>query len=300
MPGVGELAGLAAAACFATTSLIMRSEARHIDVIVLNGLRTSVSAIYLLVAIAAMVWLGGSAPSLGPHAALNLALMLGSVVLAIGAGDTMFFLAMQRIGVPRAMPISMSHPLFTSILAVLFLGETINAGFVAGIVMILGGLYLVSVPARGRVVVPIADAQATRVGLAMALGAAMCWAVSTVLVRPALLEVDTVTAATLRVCAGALTIWVIAAWGGRRLARAQLTRARLGLILVSGTLSAGSMILYLLSIQEAGAARAAVLGASSPLYAVPLAALLLGEHINVRILVGMLLAVSGVVVLILT
>ncbi len=295
---MGEIAGLIGAMFWGFTSLLVRYEARNMDVIVLNALRTTVGAAYLVLALLGLSWLGSYTLSFGSTPTLTIGLLLVSVVFSLGAGDSLYFLSMQRIGVARAMPLSMSHPLITSALAVAFLGEVITAVMLGGMALILGGLYLVTMPGRGRVIVPHADPAATRVGIGMALGAAVCWAFSSVAVRPALDQVDALTASTFRVVVGALTVWLVAIWTGRRIKRSQLTRTRMGMALLGGTLTAASMTLFMLCIQLAGVARAATLGATSPIYTVPLSALLLGEQITPRMVVGTLLIVGGVILLV--
>ena len=54
---------------------------------------------------------------------------------------------------------------------------------------------------------------------------------------------------------------------------------------------------FLLSVSLAGAGRAAVLTATSPLFAVPLSVLLLGERGSWRIVAGTILSVAGVILL---
>src|SRR5581483_6111733 len=117
---------------------------------------------------------------------LGVTLLILSVVLMVGGGDSLYFLAVARIGVARAMPVSMSFPLITTILAVALLGERVSAGLVAGLVLIPFGLYLVTLPARGRVVFPKSEPRTLWVGLGLALIAATLWAISSVIVRPAL------------------------------------------------------------------------------------------------------------------
>jgi drug/metabolite transporter (DMT)-like permease len=131
----------------------------------------------------------------------------------------------------------------------------------------------------------------------MALSAALLWAISSVIIRPALDQVDVLTATSFRMVAGAITLWLIARWRARG-AEAPARRPRLRVVLLSGTISSCSMFLYTLAIQQAGAARTSTLGATAPLYAVPLAALLLGEHVTPRMAFGTILAVVGVILVV--
>jgi len=65
----------------------------------------------------------------------------------------------------------------------------------------------------------------------------------------------------------------------------------------TGLMSVASTGLFVVCVSLAGAGRAAVLTATSPLFAVPLSVLLLGEPGSWRILAGTLASVLGVVLL---
>src|SRR5581483_4913083 len=225
------------------------------------------------------------------------ALLVCSIAITVGIGDSLYFLSMQRIGVARAMPISMSYPLLASLLAVILLGERITLGLVGGLVLIPCGLMLVTLPA-GRVVVPAADAQARRVGLAMAFAASIAWALAAVMVRPALDQVDVLTASGIRSAAGAMSVWLVAWRTGRLEARTKLSRARAGMALLGGTVPAFGGLFSLYAVQHAGVARQATLAATAPLYAIPLSVLVLGEHVTRRIALGTVLTVVGVVLVV--
>ncbi|MFC1991626.1 EamA family transporter [Chloroflexota bacterium] len=53
------------------------------------------------------------------------------------------YLSIKRIGVTKATPLFASSPLFAMVLAVIFLGETVNLPIIAGTLIIVSGLYLV-------------------------------------------------------------------------------------------------------------------------------------------------------------
>jgi len=53
------------------------------------------------------------------------------------------YISIRRIGVTKASPLFSSAPLFAMILAVSFLGESVNLAIITGTLIIVGGLYLV-------------------------------------------------------------------------------------------------------------------------------------------------------------
>src|SRR5881296_1083884 len=73
----------------------------------------------------------------------SLALLAVSIVLAIAIGDTLFFESTQRLGLGRAMTISMSYPVVAASLAALLLGERLTAPIVVGGLLTLAGVVLI-------------------------------------------------------------------------------------------------------------------------------------------------------------
>ena len=58
-------------------------------------------------------------------------------------GRYLNFLSISHLGVVRSTPVASTTPLFAAVLAVIFLGETISIGTVAGTVLVMSGVYLV-------------------------------------------------------------------------------------------------------------------------------------------------------------
>src|SRR5439155_507636 len=75
----------------------------------------------------------------------SLALLAVSIVLAIAIGDTIFFESTQRLGLGRAMTISMSYPVVAASLAALLLGERLTAPIVVGGLLTLAGVAVAAV-----------------------------------------------------------------------------------------------------------------------------------------------------------
>jgi drug/metabolite transporter (DMT)-like permease len=79
-------------------------------------------------------------------------LLFGVVgILNFPLGRFFNYLSISHLGVGRSTPILASAPLFAMVLAVIFTGETISAGTIAGTALILTGLYVtVRAPAASR------------------------------------------------------------------------------------------------------------------------------------------------------
>jgi drug/metabolite transporter (DMT)-like permease len=292
---LGELAGLASAAAWAVNSTLLRWLAPRADVVVLNALRCAIATVLL----GGAVVLLGRADQLDDVPLPAAALLLATVVIGIGLGDSLYFHALRLVGVARAQPIAMSYPLFTTLLAMALLGERLSAGALVGVGLVVVGVALVAtaqVGARGGGKgIAAQSRQQLRLGAALAIGAALCWAVGTVLLRPALEGVDLWVATTIRMLGAALLLHVYAARhlpAVRRVARDSRAFA-LGVLLL-GVGTAISLSLFLVSVAYAGAARASALSSASPLFGVPLAVMLLRERVTWQLLVGAGTTLAGV------
>jgi drug/metabolite transporter (DMT)-like permease len=197
------------------------------------------------------------------------------------------------------MPIAGSYPIVTALLAVLFLGEPMTLRLALGILVVVAGVTLVAYPRGLRVVARPSESErvkpvGARVGVAMALGAALCWATSTVLVKPALEQVTPLVANAIRLPFGCIVLFVLASIAGRRSSPFAIRRRSLAVLAATGTISGFSMILWLMGVQLAGAAKAATLNSTAPVFAAPLAALVLGERLTAQMGIGIVLTVLGV------
>lgn len=281
-----------AALAWAATGLLVRSQGARLHAIVINAARCTIASVIFL---AAYPFSASSGPI--PMAAW---LFLGiSLVTGLGIGDSLYFEALKRIGVARAMPISMGYPVLASMGAVVLLGETLGPLAVIGIPLTLGGVYLVAIP-RGAAASALSSevrGRAYWIGVGMAATAAVSWSCSTLALRPALELVDVPTAGAIRMPLVSVLLWITARRAHVLPHRAQLDLPMLRGMALTGLTTIAATGLFLESVALAGAGRAAVLNATSPLFAVPFSVLFLGERGSWRLVAGTLSSVSGVVLL---
>jgi uncharacterized membrane protein len=128
----------------------------------------------------------------------------------------------------------------------------------------------------------------------LALSAACCYSLSTVVLKQGLASVDLLVANLIRMSTAATILLGLETYHYRGKAPAGISRRSLVTLGLAGTLSAASSMMFLTAVFYAGAAKASVLTATSPLFGLPLSILFLREKITRRIMVGTLLAVSGI------
>jgi drug/metabolite transporter (DMT)-like permease len=232
------------------------------------------------------------------------AALAGSALVGVGGGDTLYVLAMQRLGMSRAFTITLAlYTVLTYVLAVLLLDERVTWVMALGSVLVVLGVYIVAT--RGREAIMAEESLTARSGpdfmrgLVLVVVAAILWSIATVWLRGAADDLNSVAVGAARLpAAGLLLIGTAAILPRSSLRRRQVTRSSFVILLLGGALGTGiGSLLFIYAVQEAGAGRAAVLTSISPLFALPMGALFLGERMTAWVLAGTVLVVTGIVLL---
>ncbi len=288
---IGSLVGLASALAWALTTVIVRPLLGHAGLGASNAVRfLSGMLIFLLI--------GAATGSLGSALSLNIGLyflLLLSTTASLLAGDSAYFVASRRIGVARALPISMSYPLLTAVVAVFFLGESGSLALWIGAVLIVGGATLLGLPSSSKGLANEASL-ITRwdpLSVGLAVFAAIGWASSVLILKLVLAETDPITVNVVRMTFAAF-ISVGLAVGSPRLAGTWPRGRWLAWGAASGLGTVLSALLFVMAVDLAGAARASILNAAAPLFAAPIARFALAEPISPRTLAGIVGTVVGV------
>lgn len=135
---LGIVLAITAAFCWGTGAIFTRLGLQHIKVS--TGAFISTLASLLLVGLLALTMNFDDVVHLSPAALLWFAL-IGIVNFALGR--QLNYAAVRYIGVTKASPLFAAAPLFAMLLALTFLGESVNVAIVIGTSVILLGLYLV-------------------------------------------------------------------------------------------------------------------------------------------------------------
>lgn len=284
----GIVMGLLCAASWAIGSVMMRDLSRKLDPFTLNAPRTTVGGLAML----AITLLSGRSAGYGAVTLPELGFMLGSMLVGGGIGDTLYVISLKRIGVSRAFPISSIYPAITVLLGVAFLSESLSLRLVAGMVLVVVGVVLISYQPRYQT---LPEDGATG-GVAAALGAAVMWAVAAILVAPGIAGHDTIMVASIRVTALAIALWLVVALRKTGGLLKQLDWREWVIVAVGGFIGWGlGSMLFVETIAALGPAKAAIITSSSPLFALPLSLVFLKERPTWLVPVGTALAVAGLV-----
>lgn len=287
-PTFGALCAAGSALTWAIIGLLVRTLSASFNSVTLNALRSTLGGVLIV------VWVGtaGGLSALTAMSATAFWLLAVSVLMAVGVGDTAFFESSRDLGLARAMTVSMSYPLMAALLAVVFLGETLTLQIALGSLVTLGGLAL-TVAARRE---SAAGDGRLGPGLGAATLAAAAWAVSVVLLKPSLREVDAIVAQAIRLPLAGAMLWATP-WAWRPAGPLADRRAALWRLAALGGLTAVSSIMFVQGVKHAGVAVATVLSSTAPIFAIPLGILFLGERPGPTVVIGTAVTIVGIAVL---
>jgi len=263
-----DLFALGAAVCWAVGSVMSVAPSRHLGAFAFTRWRMLMVAFMLW----AVVAVNSSWHSFDAHA---WGVMGVSGLVGIFIGDTALFSAINRLGPRRAGVLFATHAAFSAALGFIWLGERMSLQAFLGAVLTLAGVMLAIVLGRHKNETHAWEADHGHIGLgvALALVAALCQAVGSLIAKPVMAtQVDPVMASAVRVTVATVAHFVLLA-AGFRAARAQQTPtlrvlAQTGL---NGFIAMGiGMTLVLLALEKGDVGMVAILSSVSPILVLPL------------------------------
>ncbi len=285
---VGIVCALGSAASWAIGTILYKSFVRDV----------SASALTLVKGALSLAMLGAALVVVGTSGAMTwqaAGLLALSGVLGIALGDVFFFKALQHLSAHLLILLTLVGQVFTVLLALGFLGESISSVVGVGIGLTIGGLCLSLWEPKAS-----DEPRTTGRGLIFGLLAMLCMSVGVIVTKRGIEHVGALEATTLRMVAG---VAAIAAWGtfsGQLGAWIEpFRRPRLiGQVLLAVAVTAlGGFWLSHIAIKHLDVAIANTLNSAEPLFALPLAMLLLREKVRWNAVAGALVAVGGIVLI---
>jgi drug/metabolite transporter (DMT)-like permease len=253
----------------------------------------------------------GQFGSLAAAPGYSVVLLVVSGLLGLSIGDSALFAAVRRIGVHPAQLLQTLVPVFTTMIAVTWQGESFGALKAIGTVLIVGGVSLVVAPRRAAPPQIVESYDVTlaggngagvlaRGGVALAVLASLCQAFGLVLSKVAMQDVPILTASFLRtvVGAGGLILFGLFDGGVRRAVGAARQPATMKPLIPATFFGAYIGILLMMSgLAWAPASIAALLLATTPVFTMIIGAASGREPFTWRSGAGTALTILGVAVL---
>jgi DME family drug/metabolite transporter len=290
---IGEFAALGAAVSWTMSALLYKKALSDAKPVSANIVRLTLTSVVLLVFMVA-VGLVGVLTKL-PMSVIVLASVSG--VIGLGLGDTLYMVSLKMIGVARAVPVTCTYPLFDLLWVALFAGEAVTWSVALGAVVIVLGVWMLSLKEKGDALGP--QRKVLIEGLAVALATALLWSVSIVMMGLAVKETpnldDAFAINAVRVFAIAISLAIAAPLVDKSLGFLKLRKRTVVTLLVGGIVALGlGWFLLNYSFIDTPQSRAVPISSATPLFSTLAGVLLLHEKVNVKIALGSVMIVVGI------
>jgi drug/metabolite transporter (DMT)-like permease len=290
----GEFIGLLGAFIWALHSLLLRTQVHKASPLLLNAFRCAVASIFFWI----LLPFGAPKSAYTSVTGLEWLMLAGSVLLIIGVGDTLHMISMREIGISRSMGLTGIHPLTTLFFERIILGTPFNETFIAGCVLVVVGITLLSSRVE-QTAKEDTDSGRLTYGILLALAAAVCWGLGTVITKPAIAHLTPVQANSIRMPLVALCLYLSYRWSGQQRQQGQRLKQLGGrTLLIMGAVGILGMGLgslsFLVALELIGPAKTTLLAGLSPVMALIMAVIFLKEQVNIRIVLGVILSTTGV------
>ena len=138
-----------------------------------------------------VLFVSGNAGELSSISWLGIGALTAAGVIHFIIGRFLIFTGIRLIGTNKAIPISSSSILIAALIGVFFLEEPLTVPLGVAVLLIVGGVALISTSGESSVVRPVMPRGSLATGVLAAFGGALCWGLSPVLMKIGLREVST-------------------------------------------------------------------------------------------------------------
>jgi drug/metabolite transporter (DMT)-like permease len=299
---LGELAALATSFLWSVTSIQFTLAGRRIGAAAVNRFRLIVAT--MLLSLTHLALQGELLPLDAESSRWAWFGLSGLVGLVLGDGA--LFRALVLIGPRRSMLVMTLVPVISTIVAWVWLGETLQPIEVAAALVTIGGTaWVVSErPGDGSRSQTVTSVRGYALGILCALGGASGQALGLVLASQGLSGGFAPLSATLmRMVVATIGIWLLALVGGQARGGGRALQDRRTWLPLFGGAATGPFLgvwCSMLAVQNAPVGIASTLMSLSPILLIPLERLVFGEKTGGRAIVGTVAALIGATVIVAT
>jgi drug/metabolite transporter (DMT)-like permease len=272
--------------------------------VAVNFMRASLSFPFFLAAALAQGPAGGLREVTADRAGWLLASVVGSYVV----GDALFLASATLVGVPMALAIASTYPLWSAFAGWAYLGQGIGPAGLAGVVLVVAGVVTVvrrrGVEVRGEAP-PEPSSLGRRAGsghgtgVLLAGATSLFWALNTFAITKGGAGLPVAGVNTFRmgfaVALLPLVRLVLRARGTPLLVPAREMRRAWPFFILE---SVGGTALFVIGLTHSPLAVAAALTSLAPVLSIPFAAVIGRERIRGRVLAGIVVVTAGIVLLV--
>jgi drug/metabolite transporter (DMT)-like permease len=291
---LGQFCALLTAIIWGYALVLFKRSGEHIAPVALNLYKSAVGLALLIATLVGLIVTGADSLQAVQRQSLgDISLLLLSGVIGIALADSLFFHALNLIGVGLISVVDCSYAPCAVVFAWWLLGEKLTVFHYVGAVLVVAAVFMTS---RHSLPGQRTTAQVVE-GTVLAIVAVAMMALGIVMAKPVLEEMPLIWATTLRLAAGFAFLALFALLGrdwrrhwlvfrSRHTWRHALPASILGTYVC--------LILWIAGFKYTYASIAAVLNQTSVIFASVLAALILKERFGARQVAALVLALIGV------
>jgi len=293
---IGEMAALATAICWSITPVLFTLAGQKIGAINVNRVRILLALLFMLIT----HWLLFNTPLPSGISLENLVLLCLSGIIGLVIGDSMMYQSYLDIGPRKTLLLLTLAPVFSIVLAWIFLGETLNLIQILGILVTLSGIGLVILRQPDNNQKTLHNSKPFR-GVLLASGAALSQAAGLILAKLGMNgDASPLSVSVIRMLAAFIVIWTIAVVRKQAVVSIRsLFQRNSSMKLIAGSFFGpfAGVTLSMIAINYAPVGIASTLMSISPVLLIPLSAYYLNDKSGIRGISGAALAVAGAAIL---
>lgn len=283
---MAEYLSFQAAFCFAVAHVLIRRGLVESNALTGSFISLTMSAVLLWLLIPFFVFLSAFwTPAIGYFIAAG--------IFAPGIGRTLSYVGIERIGIARSVPIVNSSPIFASIFAVIFLGESWVPQNIFGTLLVISGVVMLSI-------VKPAESQWRKMDVLYPIVGAVAFGISAILRKAGLdaVNVPIMAAAITAVTAFLFSLGLLQVQGGKQAFK--LSRRSAGWLFSAALFNTAAMLSVFYALSFGKVVIVEPLVSSSPVLSILLTAIFLKdlEVLSLHVVIGALLVVLGTILVV--
>lgn len=323
----GELFAIFAVVTFVVSNILFRKTEHEASPSFINFFRTGIGTLtFIIIALIFEVFFHIFLLPWTIWFILILSFVFGQVI-----ADTSYFKTQKELGTAKALSISMTFPLFTFILSMIFLNYPFDIRIIISILLIGVGVVIIAKSKVNLENVNVSNVDQSSISkdfsnleiksqtfspvIIFGLIASLGWAIGAVLIDYALNEIDSILQieAYSSIIGNVIRfpfsflILALMIWREEHIqtniesSHRKNKSNQMWWWLIIGSIIGTSLgaFLYTEAVRTAGATFIAILASASPLFALPLDYLINGEKISKKGFLGVILTIAGVIVILL-
>ncbi|MCF2140069.1 MAG: DMT family transporter [Candidatus Lokiarchaeota archaeon] len=306
----GEILALSATLSFVASNILFRKCDHDVSPIFINAFRTLIGVFTFII----IAWFSGIFSSIFLLSWELWLLLILSFIFGQVIGDTSYFTAQKELGPTKALAISMTYPLFSFILSLIFLNETFNWWIILSFLFISAGVFFI---AREQMKIQTENTKLktsskkskkkTFLAVLFAFLASLGWAAGLVIIDFATNKINdqlnlgaysSILGNVIRFPAAFLILTTLLYSTEKKPLR-NISKTSYGWLIAASLIGTSlGAFLYTEAARVAGATIMSLMASANPLFSIPLAYLINKEKITKTTFFGVILIMIGVMIII--